>query len=127
MMCLVIMSYHIWTLQVLVLTSFSRTLLTVHATSDGDHAATNGTLFSLELTDQVSNYTAVGLQPATPYLVVLSLLFVGGGQGSHVEISQTTLDGGLYLSTHTRHHAHTHTCPHPSPPSQVIINSCVVA
>lgn len=70
--------------QVLLMTSFDRTLLVVR---DDDEV-----LLSQQMA--VSPYRVAGLRPATVYNVTLTFVFVGGFEGTPVSVSATTEEGG---------------------------------
>ena len=75
-------------MQVLLRTSFSQTLLIVQSVN-----GSSGANDVVEAISDVFSYTATQLLPATSYRVIVSILFVGGGQGTVVATEQLTLDG----------------------------------
>lgn len=73
-------------LQVLLLTSYSHTLVTVRDPSAAE-------VFSAQTN---SPSVANGLTPATNYSITLTLVFQGGEEGTAVTQLATTMDGGMF-------------------------------
>lgn len=91
-------------------TSLRRTLLTVHTSGGGDNDG-GEVVLSVEVLGNASSYTVMQLQPSTIYQVAVSFVFEGGGQGSIVQASHST----LHIRQSQCIHTHTyiiHVCIH---------------